>query len=134
MAKRSFKVGDAVVFEPATLFDATYYLPYGVQKGMTGRVATVSGYKGHSIWADPLKKLLFVAWYAPDGQTISIGTAVESVRKVAGGKAKASRHGTSSAEYRRSMKQNPFCSSRGNGPPRRRTESPPATGSGLSGA
>ncbi|WP_218253604.1 DUF2958 domain-containing protein [Candidatus Magnetobacterium casense] len=79
MAK--FKEGDRVVFEP-TIFDALYYSKYGIQRGDIGYVTTIPGYHGRSIYTDPMKKLLAVRWNLADGQTMTIGTAVASVKKV----------------------------------------------------
>jgi hypothetical protein len=45
-----------------------------------GTVTTIAGFKGASIYSDPAKRLLAVRWHAPDGQTITIGTAVGSVK------------------------------------------------------
>jgi hypothetical protein len=38
----------------------------GVPNDMTGTVASVAGFKGKSIYSDPLKKMIFVKW--DDGQ------------------------------------------------------------------
>ena len=86
--RTTFRLGDVVEFDPGQSFDLAYYMQYGLTPGMLGTVTEIAGFRGPSIYSDPMRKLLAVRWQHPSGQTITIGTAVGSVKKIASGSGK----------------------------------------------